>query len=189
MPHKLSSTHLINQGDTSIKYPGTETSAFTDKNFYKNCGKTGASGDIKTFGCAICSLAMFILYKGGLTNNNDNTYNAVVEATKKGTNNDADFTAKGFTAKMENKDIEVAIDKIADISAEVQNGNICMVKLEEGKNMHFVIVDGWNSSASGFDRYLVADPDGGTQKTLADTMKKRGFTVDAKVITGKYKLS
>ncbi|WP_232697211.1 hypothetical protein [Brevibacillus daliensis] len=108
---------------------------------------------------------------------------------EKGTNNAADFTGSGFTAKMGNQNIAVKIDKIADVSGEVQNGNICMVRLKEGSNSHYVIVDGWNSSVSGFDRYLVADQDGGTQKTLADTMKKRGFTVDASVITEKYKLS
>ncbi|MNC82727.1 hypothetical protein D3C75_1363520 [compost metagenome] len=65
-----------------------------------------------------------------------------------------------------------------------------MVRLELGKDKsHYLIVDGFNSSASGFDRYLVADPDGGTQKTLADTMRKRGFPVAASSITEKYKLS
>lgn len=84
MPHKLSSTHLINQGDTSIYNPGTSTPAFTDANFFKNCGKTGATGTIQKFGCPICDLAMFILYKGGLSNaTKSNVYYAVWEATKR----------------------------------------------------------------------------------------------------------
>ncbi|BFH60109.1 MULTISPECIES: hypothetical protein [Paenibacillus] len=191
MPHKLSSTHLINQGDASIKYPGTTTSAFTDTNFYKKCGKTAASGTIKQYGCAICDLAMFILYKGGLSNNNDNTYNAVVQATIGGTNNAADFTHQSFTATMGSKSIKVNIQAISDISTEVEKGNICIARLYNSstKNSHYVIVDGWDSSASGFYRYLVCDPDGGVQKTLADTMIKRGFPVDAAYITERYLLS
>jgi hypothetical protein len=191
MPHKLSSSHLINQGDTAIKYPGTSTSAFTDTNFYQNCGKTAATGTIKQYGCAICDLAMFILYKGGLSNSNDNVYNAVVQATKKGTDNYADFTHQSFTATMGSQSIGVNIATTADVSTEAENGNICMVRLYQSStgNSHYVIVDGWNASASGFDRYLVCDPDGGTQKTLRDTMVKRGFPVDASILTEKYKLS
>lgn len=189
MPHKLSSTNLINQGDTSIKYPGTTTSAFTDTSFYAKCGKTAASGTIKQYGCAICSLAMFILYKGGLSNSNDNTYNAVVQATIGGTNNAADFTGNGFTATIGSQNIRVNIATTSDVSAEVQNGNICLVRLYENGNSHYVVVDGWNSSASDFYRYLVSDPDGGTQKTLADTMIRRGFSLNASVITQKYTLS
>ncbi|TXK75883.1 hypothetical protein [Paenibacillus sp. N3.4] len=191
MPHKLSSTNLINQGDTSIKYPGTTTSAFTDTSFYKNCGKTAASGTIKEYGCPICDLAMFILYKGGLSNNNDNTYNAVVQATIGGTDNAADFTWKSFTATMGSQNIKVNLAATSDVSAEVDNGNICLVRLydQSNKNSHYVLVDGWNSAATGFDRYLVCDPDGGTQKTLADTMKKRGFPQDAAYITQKFTVS
>ncbi|MEK3904080.1 MULTISPECIES: hypothetical protein [unclassified Paenibacillus] len=190
MPHKLSSTHLINQGDTSIYNPGTSTPAFTDANFFKNCGKTGATGTIQKFGCPICDLAMFILYKGGLSNaTKSNVYYAVWEATKKGTDNAADFTAKGFTAKIGSQSITVSITPIADVSVEAEKGNICMMRLEEGSNSHYVIVDGHDSSASGFDKYLVCDPDGGVQKTLTKTMQKRGFTVSASVITERYKLS
>ncbi|MDR0271518.1 hypothetical protein [Paenibacillus sp.] len=189
MPHKLSSTHLINQADSSIKYPGKSTSAFTDTNFYKNCGKTGATGTIKDNGCPICDLAMFILYKGGLTNNNDNTYNAVVQATIGGTTKAADFTHESFTTTMGSKSIKVNIQSISDISAEVQKGNICMVRLQNGNNSHYVIVDGWDDSAKELNRYLVCDPDGGVQKTLADTMSKRKFPVNAASITERYLLS
>ncbi|MBP2114887.1 hypothetical protein [Paenibacillus silagei] len=190
MPHKLSSTHLINQGDTSIYYPGTSTSAFTDSNFYKKCGKTAAGGDIKQYGCAICALGMFILYKGGLSNTTkSNVYYAVVEATTKGTNNAADFTASGFTAKIGSQSIGVTITPIADVSVEAEKGSICMMRLKQGSNSHYVIVDGHNSSASNFDKYLVCDPDGGVQKTLTATMQKRGFSVSASVITERYKLS
>ena len=189
MLHKISSTNLISQGDTSIKYPGTTTSAFTDTSFYGKCSKAAASGTIKQYGCAICSLAMFILYKGGLSKNNDNIYNAVVQATKGGTNNAADFTGNSFTATMGSQNIKVNLATTTDIAAEVRNGNILLVRLYQNGNSHYVVVDGWDSSASGFNRYLVCDPDGGTQKTLADTMTKRGFSVDASVITQKYKLS
>lgn len=44
MSHKLSSTHLINQGDTSIYYPGTSTSAFTDSNFLRIVEKQQRQG-------------------------------------------------------------------------------------------------------------------------------------------------
>ncbi|MEF3305643.1 hypothetical protein [Paenibacillus sp. GYB003] len=191
MPHKLSSTHLINQADSTIKYPNSTTSAFTDTNFYANCGKTAASGTIKQYGCAICAMAMFSLYKGGLTNSNDNTYWAVVEATVGATNNAADFlgATANYTATIDDNDISVNIETTADVSTEAENGNICMVRLKQGTNSHYVFVDGWNAPASGFDRYLVADPDGGTLKTLKDTMTKRGFSVDASVITEKYLLS
>lgn len=191
MPHQLSSSHLINQGDTAIKYPGTTTSAFTDTSFYANCGKTGASGTIKLYGCAICAMAMFSLYKGGLTNSNDNTYWSVVHATIGATNNAADFkgASADYTATIGGNDISVNIATTTDISTEVGNGNICVVRLEQGSNSHYVLVDGWDSSATDFERYLVADPDGGTLKTLKDTMVKRGFPVSASSITERYVLS
>lgn len=189
MGHKLSSSNLINQGDHNIKYPGTSTEAFYDTNFYANCGKGGASGTIQKYGCVICDLAMFILYKGGLSNSNDNTYNAVVQATEGGTNYYADFTHQSFTATMGSQNISVNIQVISDVSTEVENGNICMLRLESGSNSHYVIVDGWDPNATGFYRYLVCDPDGGVQKTLADTMIKRGFPQDVSSVTERYKLS
>jgi hypothetical protein len=189
MAHKLSSIYLINQGNTGIKKPNATKSAFTDADFYKNCGKTDAVGTIKDNGCAICTLAMFILYKGGLPNENNNTYYAVEEATKKGTNQAADCTHSGFTATIGSKSISVNIAAIADLAAEIQSGGVCMARLKQGSNSHYFIIDGWDGTKSGFARYLVCDPDGGAQKSLADTMSRRGFTADAVYLVGKYKLS
>jgi hypothetical protein len=56
-------------------------------------------------------------------------------------------------------------------------------------NSHFFIVDGWDGAKSGFARYLVCDSDGGAQKSMADTMSRRGFPADAAYLTQKYKLS
>lgn len=194
MPHKLSTTHLINQGDTSIKYPNDSTkSVFTDNSFYTTvAGKTGSvSGNIKGNGCGICTLAMFALYKGGLTNTNDNVYYAVLEATKNGTNNNADVHYNSFNVSIGSQKIAVNLTAVSDIGDEAAAGNICFVFLDNGAgNTHYVLVDGWNPDAQDpFDKYLVCDSDGGVQKTLRETMSKRGFAVAASSVKKRYRIS
>jgi len=192
MPHALSTSQLINQVDSSIQYPGGGGDVFHDLNFYSYCGKTGAIGTIAENGCAICDVAMFSLYKGGLSNSNDNTYYSVAYATEYATNSAADLYTSGFsyTVTIGGQNISVTSTVIPDVSAQVQVGNVCMVRLYTDPNhSHYVIVDGWDSSASGFYRYLVCDPSGGVYRTLADVMQQRFGYQDASLITQKYLLS
>ncbi|MFD1907359.1 hypothetical protein ACFSQ7_30555 [Paenibacillus rhizoplanae] len=122
MPHKLSSTHLINQGDTSIYYPGTSTSAFTDSNFFtKMREKLQPVEILRNMVVQFALLGCLFYIKGRLSNaTKSNVYYAVVEATTKGTNNAADFTASGFTAKIGSQSIGVTITPIADVSVEAE---------------------------------------------------------------------
>ena len=186
---KVTAGYLIAQGSTSVYYPNSTTPAFTDSSFYKKCGKTSASGTISGNGCAIVALGMFILYKGRLTNNSANTYDAVAEATRKGTNVAADFTAQGFTATVGSSNVSVGITSIPDLSLAIQAGSVCMARLQSGGKSHYVIVDGWNEIATDFDRYLVADPAGGKHITLKKAMENGGYPVNASSITQRYKFS
>lgn len=192
MPHALSSSYLINQTSTSIHYPGGGGDVFHDTNFYSYCGKSGATGTIAQNGCAISSVAMFTLYKGRLSNSNDNTYNAVAKATQYATNRSADLYTSGFsyTTEIGGQNISVTSTVISDVSEQVEHGNVCMVRLyTDYLHTHYVLVDGWDSSASGFYRYLVCDPSGGVQRTLADVMQKMWGYQDASLITQKFLLS
>lgn len=193
MPNILSSSHLIGQSDKTVFHPGTSTPAFTDTNFYKTtCGKTGTfSGTISGNGCAIVTLAMFMLYKGGLSNTTkSNVYEAVVEATKRGTNENVDFKgAQSFTATVAGKSISVKITTTTDLGTELKNSKICIARFYQGSNSHYVLVDGWDSTASGLDCYLVSDARGGTFRTIKTAMTAGGFTADAQYITERYVIS
>lgn len=184
MGHKIS--YVINQGDTSIVYPGTSTKAFTDVNFYKKCGKTSAEGTIDDYGCAICALATYVLYKGGLSATNNNIYYAVEQTTINATDPAADVIYKDFSVKIGSKTINVTLDATSDMAAAANSGKICFVRLKEGSKSHYILLDGMDSAATGFDRYLVADPDGGKLKTLQDVFERRGITASASNIVAKY---
>lgn len=199
MGHRITSNHLISQGDTSITFPSAETaiypqasgSAFTNGSFYNTvCGKSGAVGTIKQNGCAICSLAMFVLNKGALDRTNNNIYYAVKEVTVKGTNNSADITYQNFNARVSGKYICVDITSTSNFESAIKNGMICLLRLKEGSNSHYVLADGYDYSKSNLlDACLVADPDGGVYRTLRQVMSRRGFTQSTAVIAGKYILT
>ena len=178
------SRFLINQGDTTILYPsgerpGTENRAFIDNLFYGSvCGKTSASGNIKQYGCAICSLAMFLLYKGNISNTNNNVYYAVKEATKQGTNSFADLLGGNFSVSYYNGSccVRVSVGPTDAPDYELNRGNCCIFRINGNPNHHFVLVYGIDTSKSGTDRYLVADPDGGRLINLSEAMRKRGVS-------------
>lgn len=65
MPHKLSSTHLINQGDTSIYNPGTSTPAFTDANFLRIVEKQERQGLFKNLVALFVILPCLFYIKAG----------------------------------------------------------------------------------------------------------------------------
>ena len=177
MAHKIS--NVINQGDGTIVYPGTSTKVFTDSAFYGKCGKSAATGTIKSNGCAICALATYVLYKGNLSDTNSNVYNAVKQTTENATNNAADVTYNDFSVKIGSKTISVSMEKTSDMAAAANDGEICFVRLKSGSNSHYVLLDGMDSTAEGFDRYLVADPDGGKLRTLQDVFDRRGIPAKA----------
>ena len=184
MAHKIKDP--INQGDVSIVYPGTSKSAFTDPDFYRKCGKTAASGTIQRYGCAICALATYALYKGNLPNTKENVYYAVQQTTVNATNNAADVTYNDFSVKIGSETINVTLESTSDMAAAANSGKICLVKLAEGNLSHFVLLDGMDSTATGFNRYLVADSNGGQLTTLQDAFTKADIRADAKNIKGKY---
>ena len=184
MAHKIS--NVINQGDGKIVYPGTSTKVFTDPAFYGKCGKSAATGTIAGNGCAICALATYVLYKGNLSDTNSNVYNAVKQTTENATNNAADVQYTDFSVKIGTKTISVSMEETSDMAAAANDGEICFVRLESGDNSHYVLLDGMDSAAEGFNRYLVADPDGGRSCTLQDVFTRRKIPAKASKITKKY---
>lgn len=184
MAHKIS--NVINQGDTGIVYPGTSKSAFTDTAFYGKCGKPTATGTIMKNGCAICALATYVLYKGNLSNTNDNVYNAVKQTTENATNNSADVQYGNFSVKIGAKTISVSMQETNDVAAAANDGKICFIRLEGNGNSHYVLLDGMDSSAEEFNRYLVADPNGGSSRTLQKAFELSKIPAKASNITKKY---
>ena len=170
MAHKIS--NVINQGDTSIVYPDTSLKVFTDTSFYSKCGKTNAT---------------YALYKGGLSaTDNNNIYYAVQQTTVNATNKAADVTYNNFSVTIGSKTIKITLDKTSDMAAAANSGKICFVRLKEGTKSHYVLLDGMDSNATGFNRYLVADPDQGELRTLQDVFDRRDITANASNITEKY---
>ena len=192
----FSSNYLINQGDTTILYPsgekpGTENRVFIDNLFYGSvCGKTSASGNIKQYGCAICSLAMFLLYKGNKSNTNNNVYYAVKEATKQGTSNSADFLGNGTYISYNNgtNQVSVSVASTSNPDNDVQEGKGCIFRIKSGSISHYVLVYGIDTSKSGTDRYLVADPDGGQMRSLTEAIQRRGLAANMSYITQRFVL-
>jgi hypothetical protein len=170
-------------------YPGTNTPAFTDRNFYSACGKTGASGTIRANGCAICALATFALYKGGLKFDNGNVFSAVKEAAKKATNASADFTYASFSADINSVKVDITLTAVNDMAEVVQSGGICIVRMKQGVKSHFLLVDGFDKNASGLEAYLVADPNGGALRNMKQAMGLMGIPDKAEFLVKKFKLS
>ena len=192
MGHLLTSRYLIAQSDPSIVYPGTTTPAFTSNSFFSECGKTAATGNISRYGCAICSVAMFIMRKGNLARNNDNIFNAVKQATMKATDNAADLVnSASFTARFGSKSIGVSFSMTTDSDAESRalNGKMCLFFMKQGAKTHYVLVDGYdNSQSNPLDGYLVADPAGGQLRTLRQAMANAGITQSMAYISSKRKI-
>lgn len=190
----FTSCYLINQGNTSIIYPsgekpGNENRVFVDNLFYGSvCGKTLASGNIKQYGCAICCLAMFLLYKGNKNNSNNNVYYAVKEATKQGTNISASFKGNGTYISYNNGtcQINATVNTTTNADNALNNGKCCIFRIKSGSITHYVLVYGINTNKTGANKYLVADPDGGRMITLAESLQKRGLSANMTYIAEKY---
>ncbi len=190
----ITEDHLISQGNLSIVYPNSEKQihenitdpVFTCTNFYGTvCGKTGASGTIKDNGCAICSVAMFIMSKLNLSNtNNDDVYNAVKQATILSTDNNVDFLQNNsFRVTIGNTTKSITIQSVSNYESLIMYGNVCIIYLKEGNKQHYVIADDYDSNESDFlDACLVSDADGGVHRTLREAMIRRGFTQSTSII-------
>lgn len=169
---------IIRQMDKTILYPddeqpGTEKRAFYDSKFYTAvCNKPSATGTIAGNGCAICSLAMYLLYKSNRTNTNANTYNAVKEATIKGTHENIALKGNSFSLSYGGIIANVSAADTSVTAAKLDaalNNNMCIVKIS---TKHYVLVYGVDSSASGTDKYLVADPGSNSCYTLTQSLAK-----------------
>lgn len=131
--------------------------------------------------------ATYALYKGGLSaTDNNNIYYAVQQTTVNATNKAADVTYNNFSVTIGSKTIKITLDKTSDMAAAANSGKICFVRLKEGTKSHYVLLDGMDSNATGFNRYLVADPDQGELRTLQDVFDRRDITANASNITEKY---
>lgn len=189
------SGYLINQGDSTITYPsgeqpGSESRAFLDYSFYGDvCGKTAASGNIRQYGCAICCIAMYLLYKSRKVNTNNNVYYAVKAATIDGTDVEADFLHGGQIIEFYNavKRIYASITAINNADYYLQNGQACIFRMQRNDDeSHYVLVYGIDNNASGTEKYWVADPDGGRLRTLTEAFYEMGVTPNMSYVTEKY---
>ena len=197
VPRKFSKNYLINQGNSTITYPageqpGSENRAFLDEMFYGTvCGKTGAGGTIQENGCAICTLAMFLLYKGSKFNTNDNVYYAVKEATIQGTNYKADFLGDHTNISYNNGSAQVDASIIRTNYPEyyLEKGRFCIFRIQLGDvKSHYVLVYDMDASKTGTDRYLVADADGGKMRTLTEAIQRRSLPASMSYITEMYSI-
>lgn len=189
---EFNKNYLIGQGDTSVTYPSgqrpagsTTNKTFYDSQFYKVCGKTRASGTIKENGCAICSLAMALLYKANITNTNDNVYYAVKAATVQGTNDKADLYYGPFKIVF-NNGVTLNVEKRTHQLLDPNGARLCLYNLyrEEkgGKKTHFVLGYKRTMAGSGLDQYLAADPRDGKFRTLKEALIKTKIEPDAQYI-------
>ena len=182
--NRLLVEQIINQWDSSVKYPNTNQSAFTDKAFLQVwCGKPESDFTIAGGGCAICCVASFILHKAGVECNNNNKFKAVEQAVKHATNEEAYFKAScDFEADINGTKVDIRITKcegqnaFEEAVAAIRAGKKCIIYMEneEEEKSHYVLVDGYDESACDmFNWFLVCDPDGGEQRTLYEAITRR----------------
>ena len=200
VPAKVKDNQLFGQAD-QIPFPagsGYSGSAFHSRAFLTEvCGKTQSTGTISTSGCAVCAVGMFILYKGGMTNNDNNIYYAVKEATIKSTNEKFDYQRNSFTAYIGFLEVSVTqnntniIPTSKDLTA-VKNALLedkCVVLcLKTKTGTHFVLADELtaNSGDDYLDRIKVADPADGTRKTLRQAIQRQMNPASASHVISGY---
>ena len=177
--------YLISQFDKKVLYPedeqpGTEERVFYDELFYTSiCQKNAGTGTIKEYGCAICSMAMYLLFKSNKQNtDNGNIYEAVKAATIQGTDSYSCILPGHFTLSYSGVTANVSAFQ-NNVSMEMLDnalyaGKMCIVFINR---QHFVLIYGFNPTASvnsttaETDRYMVADPGVGVCHTLTEAMR------------------
>ena len=204
---KIGYNQLIGQSNT-VYYPSGADytgNAFDDVRFIANvCGKTGANGaTISDDGCAVCAVAMFILYKGGLGNTNDNVYNAVKSATIGTTTNSFQYFRNSFTATVGGKNIAIKqettslIPSNKDLSA-LKNAiaaNKCVVVCVRtsltSNDVHFVLADALvGTSSDDLNRISVVDPaNGGVRRSLRLAIERKLSPASTAYIASAYVIS
>ena len=202
--YKIANNQIFGQSD-SVNYPSDAPysgNAFYDAKFIANvCGKTNAKGaTISDHGCAVCAVAMFILYKGGLTNTNDNVYNAVKSATIGSTNNSFQYVRNSFTAAVGGKNIAItqvdnsiipADKNLTSLAYAVANNQCVVVCIRTSSGMHFVLADALiDTSANYLDRISVVDPaSGGVRRTLRSAIERTLSSASASDVLSAYIIS
>lgn len=143
----------------------------------------------------VCSVAMFILHKGSIQRSNNAVFYAVKAATEQATNGDALLlSSANVTTTISSASISVHFERttgstastddiVASIKAELRNGRMCLLCLNQSNHMHFVLADGYNNTYENFlDWCLVADSAGGIHRTLREAMIKGGFTQSNSIV-------
>ena len=133
----------------------------------------------------------------GLTNNDNNIYYAVKEATIKSTNEKFDYQRNSFTAYIGFLEVSVTqnntniIPTSKDLTA-VKNALLedkCVVLcLKTKTGTHFVLADELtaNSGDDYLDRIKVADPADGTRKTLRQAIQRQMNPASASHVISGY---
>jgi len=193
----LQKEHILNQQDTSIWYsPDVDSQikipAFKDVRFVQDiCERNDISFTISQQGSGICALAMYMLFKGALIRTNDNVLGAVKQAAHYVADSNGDLVESvNFTAYFGMKNISIRLRTITDDSISANNESFYILHLQErGKIGHYVLMNGYDKMASSeLDRVLVADPNGGAQRTLRQAMGVNGFTQSMSTIHSKREL-
>ena len=206
-PYKIAYNQIFGQSD-SVKYPSDAPysgNAFYDAKFIANvCGKTSANGaTISDYGCAVCAVEMFILYKGGLTNTNDNVYNAVKSATIGTTDNEFRYNKNSFTATVGGKNIAITqvnnniipsnkdLTALKNALAANKCAVVCLRTSLTNNDTHFVLADALiGTSSDDLNRISVVDPaSGGVRRTLRLAIERKLSPASAAYIASAYIIS
>jgi len=150
------------------------------RNYYLNQGasdfasiqfKNGTT--VKSYGCAVCSIAMIICWKLGLTATADKV-KVVKKVIADATNSSGDLlknpsvTYGGLTVYGSN---------ITDMHAQILAKKPAICRL----NGHYVLVTGYDDSKTGFNAYLIQDPGSSANTNLSQPMAKYGTTIVEKL--------
>lgn len=146
--------YYINQGASSFKNIP-----------FKNDSTVGEAG------CGVCCAAMIICKEKGLTSDADKA-NVIRKVIDDSTNNNGDLTYSTITYGG----TKFSWSTTSDMAAELNGNEPVICQLPE----HYVLVNGFDTSKSGFAAYLIKDPGARANTNLAEPMKTYGETIKSK---------
>ena len=150
-------SYYINQGDSSFK----------DIPFKGNSGNVGQSG------CGVCCAAMIICRELELTSNADKAA-VIKKVIADSTNNKGELTYSPITYDGKT----VTWTTVSDMAAQINNEVPVICQLSG----HYVLVNGFDTSETGFSAYLIKDPGARANTNLAQPMEEYGETIKSKRI-------
>ena len=152
--------------DFNDYYINQNASSFKDIRFKNNT-------TVGTYGCGVCCAAMIICKEKGLTSDSDKA-SVIRKVIDESTNNNGDLTYNTITYGGTKFNWSI----VSDMAAEIDNNTPVICQL----NGHYVLVNGFDTSKSGFSAYLIKDPGARTNTNLAEPMETYGETIKNKIV-------